>query len=35
MGYGSAIGLALLLIVMIVNVIQLYLNGTIRREKKV
>lgn len=35
MGYGSAIGLVLLLIVMVVNVVQLYLNGTIRKEKQV
>jgi arabinosaccharide transport system permease protein len=34
MGYGSAIGIVLLLIVMIVNIIQLYLNGTLRKEKQ-
>lgn len=34
MGYGSAIGLVLLVIVMVVNVVQLYLNGTIRKERQ-
>jgi arabinosaccharide transport system permease protein len=34
MGYGSAIGLVLLLIVMVVNVVQLYINGTIRKERQ-
>ena len=34
MGYGSAIGLVLLAIVMVVNIVQLYLNGTIRKEKQ-
>ena len=34
MGYGSAIGLVLLVIVMVVNVIQLHINGTLRKEKR-
>jgi len=34
MGYGSAIGIVLLLIVMVVNIIQLYINGTLRKEKQ-
>ncbi len=34
MGYGSAIGIVLLMIVMILNVIQLYINGTLRKEKQ-
>lgn len=34
MGYGSAIGLVLLLIVMVVNIIQLYISGTLRKEKQ-
>jgi arabinosaccharide transport system permease protein len=34
MGYGSTIGIVLLIIVMIVNMIQLYINGTLRKEKQ-
>lgn len=34
MGYGSTIGIVLLAIVMVVNIIQLYLNGTLRKEKQ-
>jgi len=34
MGYGSAIGMVLLVIVMTVNIVQLYLNGTLRKEKR-
>ena len=34
MGYGSAIGMVLLVIVMTVNIVQLYLNGTLRNEKR-
>ncbi len=34
MGYGSAIGIVLLVIVMAVNIIQLYINGTLRKERQ-
>lgn len=34
MGYGSAIGMVLLVIVMTVNIVQLYINGTLRKEKR-
>ena len=34
MGYGAAVGICLLLFVFIVNMIQLYLNGTFRKEER-
>ena len=33
MGYASAVGLVLLIIALIINIIQLVLNGTFKKEK--
>ena len=34
LGYASAVGLILLIIALIINVIQLTLNGTFKKEEK-
>ena len=34
MGYASAVGLVLLVIALVINVIQLLLNGSFKKEEK-
>jgi arabinosaccharide transport system permease protein len=34
LGYASAVGLVLLVIALVINIIQLIMNGTFRREEK-
>jgi arabinosaccharide transport system permease protein len=33
MGYASAVGLVLLFIALAINIVQLVMNGTLRKEK--